>query len=343
MGRPWQGRARARAGPPLAVRRARVVGWGVTFHHAAAADRARGPSRKERAAHRLRQPKWSEFGSKDRGYACSAGPPADQTSQALEAAIVTAELRLGESSRTSSVRNVGRTRRRPYFLWSSGPVPARGLWRGADLAARGRSGRRRSCRDTKGPPLARRPKVVIEEKTEDAPGPASWGYRSGPAPERAACGAALWAKRRPPLVRRPGAEAVWRARLQGGPAGAGDGGRGPSVVGRSRRGDVDGPGGTVNLMEPVEASRRDGPGPYPRRGARPVRGASPARPSRPPILRVLPGRRATRAGTARGGTSCRASYVFLPTVAPPRRDYGGHLRSACDSLRGGGQPATGPA
>src|SRR4051794_10331885 len=31
--------------------------------------------------------------------------------------------------------------------------------------------------------------------------------------------------------------------------------------------------GTVNLVEPVGASRRDGPGPRPRRGARPARGS----------------------------------------------------------------------
>ena len=32
------------------------------------------------------------------------------------------------------------------------------------------------------------------------------------------------------------------------------------------------PAGTVKLVEPVEASRRDGPGPCPRRGARPAQG-----------------------------------------------------------------------
>src|SRR4051794_24937740 len=60
--------------------------------------------------------------------------------------------------------------------------------------------------------------------------------------------------------------------------------------------------GTVKLMGLVEASRRDGPGPCPHRGARPVRGSVAGAPSRPPVLRVLPGRRATRAGTVRGGT-----------------------------------------
>src|SRR4051812_32592244 len=71
--------------------------------------------------------------------------------------------------------------------------------------------------------------------------------------------------------------------------------------------------GTVKLMGLVEASRRDGPGPCPHRGARPVRGSVAGAPSRPPVLRVLPGRRATRAGTVRGGTS-----VGRPTCSSPQ-------------------------
>ena len=82
------------------------------------------------------------------------------------------------------------------------------------------------------------------------------------------------------------------------------------------------------------------------------RGASPARPSRPPLLRVLPGRRATRAGTARDLASYDIFRVFSLTPARPeqakwlgqrRNEAAGTGRSACDRLRGGGQPATGPA